>query len=201
MYKVFVNEKKLTISKYPEEIDKKLRYEGFATLEIGVDLLENTSCPEINIYGENIGEIWEDFTHMFRVIEAAGGVVRNERDEILFIKRLGRWDLAKGKIEKDESLEQAALREIEEETGLKELILEEFLNNTFHLYTERNGDRILKTTYWFKVKYVGNERPVPQTEEGISEVSWKNEEEIRNTVFPNTFQNIKLILDQYWNLA
>ena len=200
MYKVFVNEKKLTISKYPEDMEKKLRFEGFATLEIAVDLLQNTSCPELNVYGENIEEIWEDFTHIFKVIEAAGGVVSNKNNEILFIHRIGRWDLPKGKIEKGESLEQAALREIEEETGLSELILEEFLNNTFHIYTERNGDKILKTTYWFRMKYVGNETPKPQIEEGISEVSWKNQEAISKEVLPMTFKNIKLILNDYWNL-
>src|SRR5690606_31331125 len=91
MYKVFVNEKKLTISKYPGDIEKKLRFEGFATLEIAVDLLENTSCPELNIYGDDIEEIWEDFTHMFKVIEAAGGIVHNSKKEILFIRRLGKW--------------------------------------------------------------------------------------------------------------
>ena len=198
MYKVFVNEKKLTLSKYPEDIEKKLRFEGFATLEIAVDLLQNTSCPELNVYGENLEEIWEDFTHMFRVIEAAGGVVSNKKGEILFIHRIGRWDLPKGKIEKGESLEQAALREIEEETGLKELIIEEFINNTFHLYTERNGEKILKTTYWFRMNYAGNETPTPQTEEGITAVSWKNKDEIMNEVFPKTFNNIKLILNDYW---
>lgn len=198
MYKVFVNEKKLTLSKYPEDLDKKLRFEGFATLEIAVDLLQNTSCPEINVYGEEIEEIWEDFTHMFRVIEAAGGIVKNQKDEILFIRRLGKWDLPKGKIEKGESLEQAALREVEEETSLKELILEEFLNSTFHIYTERNGDKVLKITYWFNMKYVGTETPVPQIEEGISEVSWKNQEAISAEVLPQTFRNINLILNEYW---
>ena len=200
MYKVFVNEKKLTLSKYPEDIEKNLHYEGFASLEIAVDLLENTSCPEMNVYGENIEEIWEDFTHMFKVIEAAGGVVKNQNGEILFIYRIGKWDLPKGKIEKGESLEQAALREIEEETGLKELVLEEFLNNTFHLYTERNGEKILKTTYWFRINYVGNAAPTPQIEEGITKASWKNTEEINQEVLPRTFQNIKLILNEYWDL-
>lgn len=194
MYKVFVNEKKLTISKYPADVEKNLRYEGFATLEIAIDLLENTSCPQMNVYGEDIEEIWEDFTHMFRVVEAAGGIVSNKEGKILFIHRLGKWDLPKGKIEKDESLEQAALREVEEETALQELILEEFVNNTFHVYKERNGNRILKTTYWFKMSYVGEKDPVPQTEEGITEVSWKNQDEIQQEVFPKTFQNIKLIL-------
>ena len=198
MYKVFVNEKKLSLSKYPEDMEKNLRYEGFATLEIAVDLLQNTSCPEMNVYGENIEELWEDFTHMFKVIEAAGGIVTNSNKEILFIKRLGKWDLPKGKIEKDESLEQAALREVEEETGLKELILEDFINNTFHIYTERNGTRILKTTYWFKMSYVGSKTATPQTEEGITEVDWKSDSRIKDEVFPATFKNIQLILNEVW---
>lgn len=198
MYKVFVNEKKLLLSKYPESIEKNMRYEGFATLEIAVDLLQNTSCPELNVYGENIEELWEDFSHMFKVIEAAGGIVSNPQGEILFIKRLGKWDLPKGKIEKGESLEQAALREVEEETGLQELILEDFINNTFHLYTERNGTRVLKTTYWFKMSYVGEGEAKPQIEEGITEVSWKNNQRIKEEVFPSTFRNIQLILNEVW---
>ncbi|MBA5246488.1 NUDIX domain-containing protein [Marnyiella aurantia] len=198
MYKVFVNEKKLTISKYPEDIEKNLRYEGFATLEIAVDLLQNTSCPELNVYGDNIEELWEDFTHMFHVIEAAGGIVTNPNKEILFIKRLSKWDLPKGKVEKGESLEQAALREVEEETGLRELILENFINNTFHIYTERNGDRVLKTTYWFKMSYVGSGTATPQLEEGITEVDWKSDSRIRQEVFPATFHNIRMILNEVW---
>ncbi len=198
MYKVFVNEKKLSISKDPEDVQKRLQYEGFSTLEMAVDLLENTSCPELNVYGDDVALIWEGFTQLFRVIEAAGGVVSNKKKEILFIRRLGKWDLAKGKIEPGEGLDQAALREIEEETGLKELILEEYLNTTFHIYTERNGDKILKTTYWFIISYVGTSEPVPQIEEGISEVSWKSKEEIREQVLPMTFENIKLILNNYW---
>ncbi len=198
MYKVFVNEKKLSISKYPADIEKNLRYEGFATLEIAVDLLQNTSCPEMNVYGENIDEIWEDFTHMFKVVEAAGGIVTNGNNETLFIKRLGKWDLPKGKIEQDESLEQAALREVEEETGLQELILEEFVNNTFHIYTERNGTRVLKTTYWFTMSYVGDKPAKPQTEEGITDVDWKSDHRIREEVFPSTFKNIQLILNEVW---
>ena len=201
MYKVFVNEKKLSFTKYSEAVEKTFRYEGTATLEIAMDLLENTSCPEVNIYGENLEEIWEDFSNLFRVIEAAGGVVSNKNKEILFIRRLGKWDLAKGKIEKGESLDGAALREIEEETGLKELILEKFINTTFHIYTERNGEKILKTTYWFKVTYLGNDEPTPQIEEGISEVAWKNEQQIKDEVLKMTFENIKLILNDHQHLS
>lgn len=137
MYKVFVNEKRLSISKSPIPIEKNLPYEETTTLEIAIDLLENTSTSEINIYGENLEQIWEELTGMLRVVEAAGGIVFNQENKILFIHRLGRWDLPKGKIEPEESLENAALRELEEETGLAELILEEFVNTTFHIYKEK----------------------------------------------------------------
>ena len=141
MYKVFVNEKRLSISKSPIPIEKNLPYEETTTLEIAIDLLENTSTSEINIYGENLEQIWEELTGMLRVVEAAGGIVFNQENKILFIHRLGRWDLPKGKIEPEESLENAALRELEEETGLTELILEEFVNTTFHIYKEKNKEK------------------------------------------------------------
>ena len=150
MYKVFVNEKRLSISKSPIPIEKNLPYEGTTTVEIALDVLENTSTPEINIYGEHLDEIWEELTSMHRVVEAAGGIVFNQENKILFIHRLGRWDLPKGKIEPEESLENAALRELEEETGLAELILEEFVNTTFHIYKEKKQgkeERILKATH------------------------------------------------------
>lgn len=201
MYKVFVNEKRLTFSKNPEEGQKQIRFEGAASLEIAIDLLENTSCPEISIFGENLEEIWTEFGKLFKTVGAAGGVVQNKNGEILFIYRIGKWDLPKGKIEKGESLESAALREVEEETGLQNLELENFINKTYHTYTERNGAKILKTTHWFKMKFVGEETPVPQIEEGISQVSWKNKSQIETEVFPRTFKNIKLILNDYWESA
>jgi ADP-ribose pyrophosphatase YjhB (NUDIX family) len=104
-------------------------------------LLENTSTPEINIYGENAQEIWKEFSSMMKMIEAAGGIVINKDEEILFIYRLGKWDLPKGKLEPNEKLDEAALREVEEETGLKELVLENFVNTTFHIYKERKTEK------------------------------------------------------------
>lgn len=198
MYKVFVNEKRLTLSNSPENHQKKIRFEGAASLEIAIDLLENTSCPEINVYGENVDEIWEEFGQLFKKVGAAGGVVRNKNEEILFIYRIGKWDLPKGKIEKGESLETAAVREVQEETGLQNIELEKFISKTYHTYSERNGEKILKTTNWFQMKFIGNETPIPQIEEGISEVSWKNKVQIEEEVFPSTFKNIKLVLREFW---
>ncbi|KMQ68680.1 NUDIX hydrolase [Chryseobacterium sp. FH2] len=199
MYKVFVNEKKLLLSKQSENLEKTLGYENVTTLEIALDLLENTSVSELNVYGENIDEIWTEFQHLFRIIEAAGGIVSNGIGEVLFIKRLGKWDLPKGKMEKGESREESAIREIEEETGLKEVELVKFINTTYHIYVERNGEKILKCTHWFEMNFNGEDTSKPQIEEGITEVAWKNDTQIDREVFPNTFKNIKLILKEFWS--
>lgn len=197
MYKVFVNEKKLLLSKQSENLEKNVRYENFTTFEIALDLLENTSVKELNVFGDDIDTIWKDFQGLFRIIEAAGGLVNNSKGEMLFIKRLGKWDLPKGKMEKGESREESAVREIEEETGLKDVELLKFINTTYHIYVERNGDKILKCTHWFEMNFNGEDTSKPQIEEGITEVAWKNASQIENEVFPNTFKNIQLIVNDF----
>ncbi|MCA6067670.1 NUDIX domain-containing protein [Chryseobacterium sp. RG1] len=199
MYKVFVNEKKLLLSKQSENLEKMLGYENVTTLEIALDLLENTSIKELNVYGENIEEIWAEFQGLFRIIEAAGGIVNNPDGKVLFIKRLGKWDLPKGKMEKGESREESAVREIEEETGLKDVELVRFINTTYHIYIERNGDKVLKCTHWFEMNFKGEDTSKPQIEEGITEVAWKNTSQIEEEVFPSTFKNIKLIIKEFWS--
>jgi ADP-ribose pyrophosphatase YjhB (NUDIX family) len=199
MYKVFVNEKKLLLSKQSENLEKTLGYENVTTLEIALDLLENTSVRELNVFGENIEEIWAEFQKLFRIIEAAGGLVNNPDGDILFIKRLGKWDLPKGKMEKGESREESAVREIEEETGLKDVELVQFINTTYHIYVERNGDKVLKCTHWFEMNFDGEDTSKPQIEEGITEVAWKNTTQIEEEVFPSTFKNIKLIVKEFWD--
>ncbi|ROI00308.1 NUDIX hydrolase [Chryseobacterium daecheongense] len=199
MYKVFVNEKKLLLSKQSENLEKTLRYENVTSLEIALDLLENTSVKELNVFGENLDEIWAEFQKLFRIIEAAGGIVSNPEQDILFIRRLGKWDLPKGKMEKGESREESAVREIEEETGLKDVELKKFINTTYHIYVERNGEKILKCTHWFDMNFKGEDTSKPQIEEGITEVAWKNVSQIESEVFPNTFRNIELIIKEFWS--
>ena len=200
MYKVFVNEKKLSLTQLPELEVKHIKFDGSHSLEMAIDFLENTALDAVNIYGAPLSGLWEKFKHLYREIEASGGIVYNSQNEILFIHRLGKWDLPKGKLEKGESVEENAIREVEEETGLSGLILDKFINRTYHIYTERSGEKILKKTNWFKMFYKGNETPVPQIEEGITEVSWKNKDAIENDVLPKTFQNIKLILEDVQKL-
>lgn len=197
MYKVFINEKRLILSSEPQDSPKTLNYDGSHSFDFAIDLLENTASQGLNIYHNNIEKLWADFRNYFKNIEAAGGVVINPENKILFIHRLGKWDLPKGKIEKGESREVAAVREVEEECGISNLQLKDFLNATYHIYTERDGKKILKTTYWFEMFYAGNEKPKPQIEEGINEVGWKNDVEIESQILPSTFQNIKLILADF----
>lgn len=200
MYKVFVNEKKLLLSKQSENLEKTLGYENVTSLEIALDLLENTSVKELNVFGENLDKIWSEFQKLFRIIEAAGGLVNNTQGDLLFIKRLGKWDLPKGKMEKGESREESAVREIEEETGLANVELIQFINTTYHIYVERNGDKVLKCTHWFEMSFDGEDTSKPQIEEGITEVAWKNTAQIEDEVFPSTFKNIKLIVKEFWDL-
>lgn len=199
MYKVFINEKRLILSSEPQDSPKILNYDGPHSFDFAIDLLENTASQGLNIYHNDLEELWRDFKNYFKNIEAAGGVVINPENNILFIHRLGKWDLPKGKIEKGESREVAAVREVEEECGIFNLELKDFINSTYHIYTERDGKKILKTTYWFAMFYSGNETPKPQIEEGINEVGWKNQEEIESQIRPSTFQNIKLILNDFKN--
>lgn len=199
MYKVFINEKKLILSSEPQNSPKILNYDGAHSFDFAIDLLENTPSQGLNIYHSDIDRLWTDFKQFFKNIEAAGGIVLNPENKILFIHRLGKWDLPKGKIEVGESRELAAVREVEEECGIFDLELKDFINSTYHVYTERDGKKILKTTYWFEMLYSGNETPIPQIEEGINEVGWKTEQEIEDIILPSTFQNIKLILDNFKN--
>jgi len=200
MYKVFINERKLSFTNAIQQIDKNLEFVDVNTFSIAIDLLENTSTPSVNIYAENVEEVWNTFSASFRNIEAAGGVVLNTKDEVLFIYRMSRWDLPKGKMEKGESKDLTALREVEEECSITDLSLEEFLSSTYHMYTERDGSKVLKITHWYKMHHHSNQQPLPQEIEGITKAEWKPQSEIKTEVFPNTFQNIRLILDEALDL-
>ena len=109
--------------------------------------------------------------HLFRRIDAAGGKVLNEKGEILFIFRMGKWDLPKGKLNPNETREQAAIREVCEETGLEKLVITKPLPPTYHIYL-RKGKQILKKTYWFEMQAPGNQNLHPQAEENITDISW-----------------------------
>lgn len=109
--------------------------------------------------------------HNYLEVNAAGGLVTNNKGEFLLIRRSGLWDLPKGHQEPGESLENTALREVEEETGLHGLTLGNYICTTEHCYF-RNDNWYLKHTWWYKMSCSGCEECTPQTEEGITEIAW-----------------------------
>ena len=133
---------------------------------------------------------------MFFRIEAAGGIVRNQQQEYLFIKRLGVWDLPKGKLYKKEPFRDGALREVMEETGLTNLSITKQLPSTYHIYTDRKGKQILKETYWFEMLCADNQSLVPQLEEDITEVKWFSASDL-NIPFQNTYASLRQLLESY----
>ena len=142
----------------------------------------------INNSLEIITENWESFCAGYKLIEAAGGLVYNDTNQLLMIFRNGKWDLPKGKLEVGENIEQCAIREVEEECGISELLITQQLQETYHTY-EINGQKILKRTYWFEIESSFKGNLLPQTIEGITEAVWIDKENIAEKL-ENSFGNI-----------
>jgi 8-oxo-dGTP pyrophosphatase MutT (NUDIX family) len=115
------------------------------------------------------------------IIEAAGGMVFNEAGELLMMKRRGFWDMPKGKLDEGETIEECAIREVSEETGLLNLTVIKKLQITYHTYLY-NGENALKPSHWYLMSHAGDEELIPQTEEDITEIRWVNKEEARSLV-------------------
>ena len=135
-------------------------------------------------------KLFKQFKSNFRYIEASGGLVRNEKDEYLFIFRNGKWDLPKGKKEKGETIKNCALREVKEECGIKGLKIEKELSDTYHIYSLEEK-YILKRTFWFEMKCKSDCELIPQKEEGITKIKWVKKKDF-NKVLNNTYP---LIMD------
>lgn len=132
----------------------------------------------------------------FKVIEAAGGVVRKD-DKVLLIYRLGVWDLPKGKLEKKEAIAEGALREVEEECNIS-VALGEKICSTWHTYTH-NGKRVLKKTTWYSMSCVDDSKMKPQIEEDIEETRWMNPREVRLAMY-NSYPSIRHVFKEYYKL-
>ena len=139
---------------------------------------------------------FNSFFKHFQFIQAAGGVVQNQKNEILLIYRNGCWDLPKGKVEKGENISEAAIREVEEECGLVGPEITDELSSTYHTY-ERNGKSVLKKTNWYIMRYEKKHALVPQIEEGITKACWIKKNEL-NSFINNTYASIASVLVENW---
>ncbi len=182
--KNFVNDKKTL----------KGRFLNLKMLHAYLDMMEKPhEFEQVVVWSEDYKALKTGFKGLFKIIKAAGGVVKNSKNEILFIFRRGSWDLPKGKIEKDEKKKIAAIREIQEETGLQQVVLGDAICKTYHVYTF-NEKRVLKKTYWYNMTTISDETLVPQTEEDIEQAVWMS----KNAFFAEkrvVYKNILAVLE------
>lgn len=181
MYKIYINDIPFILSadlSLAQQVpgDKTqivARYNGSPKIFLNyADMLEKgRQLDSITIFSEDLEQLWVDFCSNFKLIEAAGGCVFNTQGELLVIYRRGSWDLPKGKIDPGETPEQAAVREVEEETGIGEISLGDFLGHTYHTYRDPKERRILKRTYWYRMQTPQKDL-TPQTEEDIEVAEW-----------------------------
>lgn len=192
MYKVFVNDKPLFLT---NKIQKETDFQLFLLDSIDISRLVvkmfNNKVKKAYLYHPDEKEIMRKLKSKMPVNKAAGGLVYNKDGEVLFIFRNGKWDLPKGGIEKGEKRKDAAMREVEEETGVGKLTVTGKLPKTYHVF-KRNGKYKLKVTYWYEMKSSFSGEFQPQLEEGIEKVAWLKPEEITEAL-QNSYQNIKLL--------
>ena len=195
MYKVFVNDKPLFLT---NQIFKETDFQLFLLESVDfkqliVKYFQN-KIQKAYLYHPDEKEIMKVLKTKIPVNKAGGGLVYNKNSEVLFIFRNGKWDLPKGGMDKGEEIEDTAMREVEEETGVNGLSVSKKLQKTYHIF-KRNGVYKLKITHWFEMHSTYDGIPVGQAEEGIEKVEWKNPEQIKEAL-KNSYENIKLLFEE-----
>ncbi|MBS3776007.1 MAG: NUDIX hydrolase [Bacteroidales bacterium] len=194
MYKVFFDNRTIYFidqfdGYYKQYNGLFIRYLNEIQLAYVLELFRNVQeIRNVFIAYHDVDKAFQDFQSFFRLLEAAGGLVFNEKGQVLVIKRRGKWDLPKGKKEDGEEPEICALREVKEECGIHSLEIDDLLHTTYHSYT-LDGVLILKRTYWYKMKGREEESLIPQAKEEITEAKWMNPEDL-DVVTENTFLSI-----------
>ncbi|HLT86328.1 MAG TPA: NUDIX domain-containing protein [Sphingobacterium sp.] len=142
----------------------------------------------------DIEKVFKSILQNLEIIKAAGGLVKNGDGEYLFIHRLGKWDLPKGKVEDNEKMREAAVREVEEECGICIDYLGPKLQTTYHTYMMR-GKFVLKQTNWYEMGVNKSPKLIPQTEEDITEARWIDKDDF-DIVLENTYPLIAYIIQE-----
>ena len=198
MYKVFFNDRTIYLDDTLPDIsrvgqDYVCAFENITDLRPQVkQFLEPGKNGDLYIFHDDKDALFKTFSQCFKFIKAAGGLVKNNQGELLVIFRRGKWDLPKGKAEKGESPEKTAIREVQEECGLKGIKINHYLCSTYHVYV-LDDQFILKMTDWFEMQYTGRDHPTPNTAEDITEVRWIKTGAV-DEIFDNTYPSIKEVI-------
>jgi 8-oxo-dGTP pyrophosphatase MutT (NUDIX family) len=195
MYKVFVNDKPLFLT---NEVAKETDFQLFLLESVDIEqviikMFQN-KIQKAYLYYPDEKAILKKVKEKIPVCKAGGGLVYNKAGDVLFIFRNGKWDLPKGGIEKGEEIEDTAIREVEEETGVTNLKITHKLQKTYHVF-KRGGKYKLKVTHWYEMRTDFTGTPKPQANEGIEKVAWLNPAEIKEAL-KNSYENIKLLFQE-----
>lgn len=194
MYKVFVNDSPLILTnRLSETVNGNYFLLNGSAIKTAIKALMKKKLDEAFIYHPNDEEILRKFTKKIPMVVAAGGVVTNKNGKVLFIYRNEKWDLPKGKLDKGESLEECAVREVMEETGVQDLVIENFLRTTYHVF-KRNGKYKLKEVHWYAMKTSYDGKLKGEKKEGIVKVKWKGPQKIKEAL-DNSYTNIRVLFE------
>nr|WP_317169814.1 NUDIX domain-containing protein [Nonlabens sp. Ci31] len=176
MYKVFVKEVAIIVtsdkSTFKDHNTFNIKKVNFKEL---VQQIENKEIDNVVLYSKNESKLLKRLHKLLPLVIAGGGLVLNQDNDFLFIHRNGKWDLPKGKAEEGETIEQTSIREVEEETGVRDLQITNYLGHTYHTFS-RKGKLKLKLTHWFIMETDFHKKLKPQKNEGIDKAVWLNKE-------------------------
>ena len=137
-------------------------------------------------------KVLEDLKSFFTIAKACGGLVQNPNKEYLFIKRNGKWDLPKGRMDPGEKKKQTAVREVEEECAIRNINIGDRIVTTYHTY-KRKGAYYFKPSYWYYMSIPNFQKGVPQEDEGITEIIWAKKEQIEG-LLSNLYPTIRQVM-------
>jgi len=193
MYTIYVGDKPIILT---TQIEKETDFKSFLlkSVNIGkvIKTLNKTDLEAVHLIHKNPNKLLKKFLKLLPNVVAGGGKVYNTKNEILFIYRNDKWDLPKGKAEKKETIEETALREVEEETGVEGLEITKPLPTTYHIF-KRNGKHRIKITYWFEMKTDFKGKLSPEKNEGITKAEWLDDKAIKSAL-DNSYANIRILV-------